>query len=81
MKRNKLYQSYDACMGVAVLFSLLDAWAIFEYYWGIRFKKDPLFIVIFSTIAIIMYVTAVVFLERAYKQSIRRQKEVINEDD
>ena len=43
MKRNKLYKTYDACMGVAVLFSLLDAWAIFEYYWGIRFKKDPPF--------------------------------------
>ena len=72
MKRNKLYKTYDACMGVAVLFSLLDAWAIFEYYWGIRFKKDPLFIVIFSTTAIIMYVIAIVFLERSYKQS-RRQ--------
>lgn len=72
MKRNKLYKTYDACMGVAVLFSMLDAWAIFEYYWGARFKKDPLLIVIFSTIAIITYVIAIVFLERAYKQS-RRQ--------
>lgn len=69
VNRNKSYKKHDVCMVIACLFTMLDAWAILEYYTGWRIPKSPFYIVTFSTIAIIMYVTAVVFLERAYKQS------------
>lgn len=56
-----LRKKYECFLCSGYLFLIFAYFAAFEYYIGSRFKKDPLFFVIFSVLAVVCFLTALYY--------------------
>lgn len=89
--KKKLFKKYDACVGFAAFFGMLEVFSLFDYFFGRKVGLDILLAIVWLVSGIVCCVLAIYFLKKIYnvqKQEIMKlrralayQNEIVEEKE
>ena len=89
--KKKLFKKYDACVGCATFFGMLETVSLFDYFFGRKVGLDILLAAVWMVSGLVCCVLAIYFLKKTYnvqqqeimklRRALAYQNEIVEEKE